>query len=155
MLLNYLETMVTFAEVPDEISLCINMTGCPNHCEGCHSPHLAQHIGMPLTTHRLNRIIDENPGITTVSFMGGDRSPFEIARLAKWVKTCYTHKNLKVAWYSGGEHIPPTLPLTYFDFIKVGPYIPKFGPLNSRTTNQRFYEVSNDKLHDITYKFWK
>lgn len=27
-MLKYLNTQVTFAEVPDEITLCINITGC-------------------------------------------------------------------------------------------------------------------------------
>ena len=39
-MLKYLNCQVTFAEVPDEISLCINITNCPNRCPGCHSPEL-------------------------------------------------------------------------------------------------------------------
>ena len=42
-----------------------------------------------------------------------------------------------------------------FDYIKLGPYIEEFGPLNSKTTNQRFYKVSDGELVDITSKFWK
>ena len=48
-MLKYVDTKVTFAEVPDEISLCINISNCPNHCEGCHSPYLAEDIGTELT----------------------------------------------------------------------------------------------------------
>ena len=42
-----------------------------------------------------------------------------------------------------------------FDFIKLGPYKEEFGPLNSKTTNQRMYRVHNSELEDITNKFWK
>ena len=44
-MVKYVDTLVTFAEFPNEISLCINISGCPNHCPGCHSPYLAQDIG--------------------------------------------------------------------------------------------------------------
>ena len=48
-----------------------------------------------------------------------------------------------------------------FDYVKVGPYIEHFGPLNSPTTNQRLYKVTHDtsakpdyRLTDITSRFW-
>ena len=37
-MLKYSNYEITFAEVPDEISLCINLTNCPHKCIGCHSP---------------------------------------------------------------------------------------------------------------------
>ena len=51
----------------------------------------------------------------------------------------------------------------WFDYIKLGPYIPECGPLNQKTTNQRMYlntglSSSINGLigwKDITYKFWK
>ena len=39
--------------------------------------------------------------------------------------------------------------------IKLGPYIEELGPLNSKTTNQRFYKIEKNKLVDITNLFWK
>ena len=36
---------IVFAEIPDEVSLALNITGCPNRCPGCHSTHLQQNIG--------------------------------------------------------------------------------------------------------------
>ena len=39
--------------------------------------------------------------------------------------------------------------------IKLGPYIEELGPLNSKTTNQRFYKVNEKELIDITNLFWK
>ena len=44
-MLKYVDTKVTFAEVPNEISLCINISNCPCKCHNCHSSYLAEDIG--------------------------------------------------------------------------------------------------------------
>lgn len=36
---------IVFAEIPDEVTLAINITGCPYRCPGCHSPHLQTDCG--------------------------------------------------------------------------------------------------------------
>lgn len=153
-MLKYLNTQVTFAEVPDEITLCINITGCKNGCKNCHSSYLAQDIGKPLNKSSLSELIGGNKGVSCVSFMGGDSDAIHLVALASWVKT---HTHLKVAWYSGRQELAgiAARQLQWFDFIKLGPYKEEFGPLNSRTTNQRFYKVSGKELVDITNKFWK
>lgn len=153
-MLKYLNTQVTFAEVPDEITLCINITGCKNGCKNCHSSYLAQDIGKPLNKSSLSELIEGNKGVSCVSFMGGDSDAIHLVALASWVKT---HTYLKVAWYSGRQELAGIVArqLQWFDFIKLGPYKEEFGPLNSRTTNQRFYKVSGKELVDITNKFWK
>lgn len=38
--MKYSDAQVVFAEVPDEITLAISISGCPNRCPGCHSQHL-------------------------------------------------------------------------------------------------------------------
>ena len=48
-MLKYSNYEITFAEIPDEISLCINLTNCPHRCVGCHSPWLQKDNGTPLT----------------------------------------------------------------------------------------------------------
>lgn len=154
-MLKYLNTQVTFAEVPNEITLCINITGCKNGCKNCHSSYLAQDIGKPLNKSSLSELIEGNKGVSCVSFMGGDNDAIHLVALASWVKT---HTNLKVAWYSGRQELAGIVArqLQWFDFIKLGPYMEEFGPLNSRTTNQRMYKVHDGKLsEDITSKFWK
>ena len=47
-MLKYVDTKIVFREVPDEITLCINISNCPCHCKGCHSPYLAEDIGTVL-----------------------------------------------------------------------------------------------------------
>ena len=150
-MLKYVDTLVSFQEVPDEISLCINISNCPCHCEGCHSPYLAEDIGNPLGYWTLNNLIKTNKGITCVCFMGGDSDPEWIATLAFRVKRDFP--DLKIGWYSGRQHLPSNFPIQHFDYIKVGPYIPKLGGLDKETTNQIMYKVDNGNLIDITYRF--
>ena len=149
-MLKYVDTLVSFQEVPDEISLCINISNCPCHCEGCHSPYLAEDIGEYLTYNKLLELVNSNKGISCICFMGGDSNLGEINGLAAVIRY---QTNLKIAWYSGRQYIPEGLNLSYFDYIKVGPYIPKLGGLDSETTNQIMYKVEDEKLIDITYRF--
>lgn len=151
-MLKYVDTKVTFSEVPDEISLCINISNCPCHCKNCHSSYLAQDIGTELTFSELRRLIKHNSGISCIAFMGGDSEPKRIDALASFVTN---HYQLKVAWYSGRQELSKEIDLQNFDAIKLGPYIEELGPLNSRTTNQRFYKVNGKELVDITSKFYK
>lgn len=151
-MIKYVNTQVVFREIPDEVTLAINISNCPCRCDGCHSAYLADDIGKPLNWDNLNAIIHINRGITCVAFMGGDIAPSEISHLASKVKQI----GLKTAWYSGRQELSPDLDIANFDYIKVGPYIKKLGPLNKRTTNQRFYKVEHDNtMTDITSVFWK
>lgn len=60
------------------------------------------------------------------------------------------HNDMKVALFSGNNELPLN-ELQVFDYIKVGPYIDEFGPLNSPTTNQRMYKhIGENKWQDIT-----
>lgn len=157
-MLKYAEIAVTFSEVPDEISLCIEISNCPCHCKGCHSSYLAEDRGIILGATELIWLINNNTGITCVAFMGGDSSTVDINSLAKLIKEVFPE--LKVAWYSGRQELSKDIDLKNFDFIKLGPYIEELGPLNSKTTNQRFYKVVDTKdltyeLVNITDKFWK
>ena len=150
-MLKYVDTLVSFQEVPDEISLCINISNCPCHCKGCHSAYLAEDVGNPLGYWTLNHLIKSNKGISCVCFMGGDSEPEWIAALAFRIRRNFPE--LKIAWYSGRQYIPYNFPLKHFDYIKIGPYIPELGGLDSENTNQIMYKIEDDKLIDITYRF--
>lgn len=152
-MLKYVDTKVVFAEIPDEITLAINISGCPCNCKGCHSSYLAEDIGEPLDLQHLTNLIDSNKGITCVGLMGGDANPSEVDDIAQDIKEYYPE--LKVGWYSGRQELNKDIELSNFDYIKLGPYIEEFGPLNNKTTNQRFYKVNGKELVDITSRFWK
>ena len=161
-MLKYLNAAVTFSEFPDEITLCINITGCPNHCLGCHSPELWEDIGNNLDRDTLFNLIAKNEGITCVGFMGGDQEPTEVNNLAKFIRKKYPE--LKIGWYSGKTQLSNEIEIKNFDYIKIGPYIEEKGPINCKTTNQRmlmynhssFGKISGEwDIIDITDKFWK
>lgn len=161
-MLKYVNTDVTFQEVPDEITLCINISNCPCHCEGCHSSYLAEDIGEPLHEMSLQSLLRLNNGITCVAFMGGDSEPEWVNKLAYWVKHMSpTVKKedppLKVAWYSGRQELSDKINLKHFDFIKLGPYSQNTGGLDKPTTNQVFYRVEHpgEALVNETFRFWK
>lgn len=156
-MVKYYNAMVVFEEIPDEITLAINITNCPCHCVGCHSKFLWEDVGTELTFEELERLIDKNDGITCVCFMGGDANVNDINNLAeKLVKSC-KYDNLKIGWYSGRDEISKDFDILNFDYIKIGHYEEKLGGLNKKTTNQRLYKIeySKESLIDITSKFWK
>ena len=160
--MKYLDTMVTFSEFPDEISLCINITNCPHKCPGCHSPELWEDVGTELTPQELSKLIDSNKGITCVGFMGGKEE--EINELSRFIKDKYP--KLKVGVYSGGYSVV-RFDFEVLDYIKIGSYMKEYGPLNNPNTNQKMFKlVPNSSKYikdknrfkemvDITYKFWK
>lgn len=156
-MLKYTNAEVTFAEIPDEITLAINISNCPCHCEGCHSPYLAEDIGEPLDLQHLTDLIDGNRGISCVCIMGGDANPSEVDDIAQDIKEYYP--NLKVGWYSGRQELSKEVDLCNFNYVKLGPYIKERGPLNCKTTNQVMLEIDvvQNKVFtkDITAKFWK
>ena len=155
--MKYVETMVVFREVPDEVTLAINISNCPVECPGCHSSYLAQDIGEVLDKESLAVLIKRNPGISCVSFMGGDAEPAMVGELAVEVKKL--DPSLKTCWYSGRDLEHAKGNLEVLDFVKVGPYIDEFGPLDSPTTNQRFYKIEHGpegiELKDWTDRFRK
>lgn len=146
---------IVFAEIPDEVSLALNITGCPNRCPGCHSTHLQQNIGDVLDADALEVLMNiYGKAITCVCFMGGDGRASEINALAAYMRTNYP--GLKTGWYSGREEMDSAIDLKNFNYIKLGPYIEERGPLSSPTTNQRLLKVLPDlTLNDITYRLTK
>ena len=156
MQIKYVNTEIGYREFPDEITLLINISGCPNHCPGCHSTYLWEDIGEELTTDVLDELISKNSAITCIGFMGGDQDPKQVIELSKYIREKYP--KLHIGWYSGNTVFP--LYHGVFDYIKLGPYIEEKGPIDKPTTNQRLYlKVNGDYLNasfvDITEKaFW-
>ena len=149
---------MVFQEIPDEVTLSINISNCPCHCLGCHSQYLWEDIGEPLNAMSLDVMLkDYGQDITCVAFMGGDATPEKVDSLAGWMRSAYPE--LKTAWYSGRAVLSDKIHLRNFDYIKLGPYIEAKGPLNKPTTNQILYRVNpkadNGIGENITNKFWK
>ena len=144
---------IVFQEIPDELTLAVNLTGCPCHCPGCHSPHLWEDIGTPLDEAVLQALSDDYAGeVTCIALMGGDADPAAVERLCAYVKEAM---GLRSAWWSGRAQLPAGIDLRHFDYVKTGPYVEALGGLKARTTNQRLYRVADGRLEDITARFWK
>ena len=39
-MLKYVNTDIVFQEIPDEVTLAVNISNCPCRCPGCHSQYL-------------------------------------------------------------------------------------------------------------------
>ena len=154
-MLKYVNTGVVFQEIPDEVTLAINISNCPCHCPGCHSRYLWDDIGMPLDTDAIDAFVERyGDDITCLSFMGGDVDPVGVNQLAQYIHE--TYPQFKVAWYSGRLRVSSAVNKADFYYLKVGPYIQHLGPLKSPTTNQRLYRQREDgSFEDITYRFWR
>ena len=130
-------------EIPDEISLAVNISCCPNRCPGCHSPWLWSNEGEDMTEDMLAMLMERySAAITCFCFMGGDADPMEVMRLAKLIKDRWPH--LKTAWYSGKEELPEGFDIRTMDYIKLGPYIEALGGLKSPHTNQSLYKIGTE-----------
>ncbi len=147
-ILRYSTYDIVLQEVPNEISLCFTITGCPLACEGCHSSYTwDERWGTALTEDDLTALIDKYQGmISCVLFMGGEWCK---EALLCFLQLAQQH-GLKTALYTGLNHKQvgrqcPEL-LTALDYIKTGKWIPALGGLNSKTTNQIFTEVKTGRV---------
>jgi anaerobic ribonucleoside-triphosphate reductase activating protein len=153
--LKYLGYSIVFQEVPDEVTLAINISGCPHRCEGCHSKYLWEYEGNYISDDLENLIKKYDGLITCVCFMGGDQNPYELVSLLDIV---HKHK-LKTALYSGEDslqHIAFRV-LCNLDYCKIGHYDKTKGGLNNKNTNQKMllWNKQDGKWEDITYLFQK
>ena len=167
-MLKYTNTDIVFQEIPDEVTLAVNLSGCPCHCPGCHSQYLWGDEGEPLTDEALDQLLASQPsGVSCVALMGGDAEPAEVDGIAARLKE--RHPKLKTAWYSGRSLLAKEVNLDHLDYVKLGPYLSHLGPLKSPKTNQRLYLVQHRRetepgnapskdsniLKDLTPHFWK
>ena len=145
--LKYLNYSIVMQEVPNEVSLAINISGCPHRCEGCHSKELWEYIGAYLTDD-IDELLEEYGDlISCVCFMGGDQNSKELEYCIDKAK----EKQLKTCLYTGTDNINliDKSIIQKLDYIKVGKYIEDLGGLDSKTTNQKMYDLKNNK--EITF----
>ena len=141
---------VVFQEIPGEVTLALNLSGCPNRCAGCHSPHLWEEVGEPLDDNLLNSLLSGyGNAITCVCFMGGDNSPEEVELCAIRVRKLWP--GLKTGWYSGRDEVPSGIDARNFNYIKLGPYIKECGGLRSPKTNQKLFRIEADGTRTLIH----
>lgn len=141
-------TSVVFEEIPDKVTLAVNISNCQNRCKGCHSSFLIKDIGNELTIDEIDDLLNKNKGVNCFLFLGEGNDKESLYELNNHIKQNYP--NIETAIYSGRDNVEDEL-FNKFDYVKVGSYKEEFGALNSKTTNQRLYHHRND----ITNMFWK
>lgn len=135
-------------EIPHKVTLALEISNCQGNCIGCHSPFLREDIGEELTPEVIDRLIADNFGVNCVLLLGEGKDPEALREMARQIRQ--RHPDVETALYSGRVAVEDEL-FDLFDFVKVGPYIKEFGPLNNPGTNQRLYH----HREDITSIFWK
>ena len=140
-------TDIVLEEIPDKVTLAVEITNCQGSCPGCHSPFLKLDIGEELTPQVVDRLIADNYGVNCFLLLGEGKDLQALLGIAEHLRTA--HPELERAVYSGRVQVEPEI-YEAFDYVKVGPYVAAKGPLNSPTTNQRLYYHGED----ITGRFW-
>ena len=141
-------TDVVLEEIPHRVSLAVEISNCRGNCIGCHSPFLKKDLGDELTAEVVEKLLKTNFGVNCFLFLGEGNDPEALKAFAYYLRS--SHPELELALYAGRESVEDEL-FEIFDFVKVGPYIKEFGPLNEKTTNQRLYY----HRADITSSFWR
>ena len=153
-MLRYTECSLSLLEIPNEINLCIYLSGCPNHCPECHYPELQHSDYGDELESAFERIIEAfSRRVTCVCFMGeGDSSISARTELVSYANSV-RKQNLRVALYSGRDTEIEEW-MACFDYVKVGSYQKEHGDLSCRTTNQVLYQKTCNGYADITELFW-
>tara|TARA_B100000497_G_C7633544_1_gene380782 strand:+ start:612 stop:1070 length:459 start_codon:yes stop_codon:yes gene_type:complete len=140
--MRFYDFQVVFQEVPGQISLCFNISGCPLRCEGCHSPYLwKKNNGEKLTDEYFKKILKKYKGYATcVLFMGGEWHLSELKSKLKIAKS----QGFFTCLYTGENKINNEL-LNLLTWVKLGPWINSRGGLDNSKTNQRFVQIKNNK----------
>ncbi len=140
-------TSVVMEEIPDMVTLAVDISNCTGLCEGCHSPFLRRDVGEELTPQAVESMLSANFGINCFLFLGEGNDHAALLDMASYIRS--THPPLSLALYSGRENVEDDIFLV-FDYVKIGPYRPACGPLNNPGTNQRLYRVHHGDMtaHD-------
>ena len=156
--LKYSHYEIVFQEVPNEVTLVFEITGCTHHCDGCHSKFLWDYYGEDLLMN-LQSVIDKYSNmITCVCLMGGEQN---IEELVSFCYIVHNNNNLKTCIYTGDDNDAFCGKLInkdvykYFDYYKVGEYRKDLGGLDSINTNQKMYKFDGCNYLYITNVFIK
>ncbi|WP_299789581.1 anaerobic ribonucleoside-triphosphate reductase activating protein [uncultured Shewanella sp.] len=147
---NSLPAQVVMQEVPGEISLLFSITGCDVGCRGCHSTELwNEEYGEPLNEERYSNYLNQYHGfVSCILFFGGEWQPKVLIGYLVIAKKM----GFKTCLYTGREHVDAEI-RAQLDFLKTGEFDDQVGGLDSPDTNQKFYDLAQNKI--INYKFIK
>ena len=138
--MKYVETEIVFREIPNKVTLAINVSGCPYKCKGCHSPHLQKYIGTDLNEKEIDKLLKKYKGVECICFMGGDAFQSELNKLLRYIKYRY---NILTGWYSGSDRLSEYIEYKNLDYYKIGSYKEELGPLSCESSNQALYGITH------------
>lgn len=144
-MLKYYRKDVCFQEVPNEISLSFSIVGCPHNCKNCSWKNTVENEEKhDLTDSVYSSFLNKYNGLAScILFLGGEWEQEDLVRKLKMAKK----NGYKTCLYTGHELTQVSDELKKeLDFIKVGPYIEEKGGLNNPNTNQRFIDLTNNKI---------
>ena len=159
-MLKMYNSAVTFSEFPDEIAICVNISGCKQKCVGCSSPWLQEDVGEELTDEKILELIKGHMDCTVFGIMGGDHDLDDVIRIAEFV---HKHSRMKVGFYSGRDTLEMAL-LPHIDLYKVGRWVlpegspegwwkKNWGPIQFPFSNQLYFEKVHNKFINSSQKF--
>ena len=136
--MRFLREEIVFQEVPNETSLLFHITNCPHNCNNCHARSINKaDVGQKLTDQLFTDIILKYRNLVTcILFWGGE---WEEDQLFSKLKIAQDHY-FKTCLYSGQITISEQL-RSRLNYVKLGPYIPHLGGLESSKTNQVFINL--------------
>ena len=114
-------TNVVLEEIPDRLTLAIDISNCTGLCEGCHSPFLRRDVGVELTPEAIDSLIAGNFGINCFLFLGEGNDHAALMSAANYVRRAYP--SLALGLYSGRESVEDDV-WELFDYVKIGPFRP-------------------------------
>jgi len=150
--LKYQGYAIVLQEVPDEITLAFNISGCPYKCPDCHSKNLWNYDGRYIKEDFNNIFSKYKDYISCVCFMGGDQNINELYDLCKSIKD----NKIKTAVFSGTNNINKFQKFfdnNMLDYIKVGSFNKELGGLDHPETNQIMYKIFGHKMTNINSRF--
>lgn len=132
---------VVFQEVPNEISLSFSIAGCKNNCKNCSWKN-CDIKAKKLTDSLYKSFLHKYKGyISCILFLGGEWNSEDLINKLKLAKEYGFKTCLYTGLYDVDNKIKENL-----DYLKVGPYIEELGGLNSLKTNQKFFDLINNKI---------
>ena len=151
-MLKFKDSYIVFEEIPDRVSLAVNITNCQNNCIGCHSPELRLNNGEELTEGIIDKLIKENYGIDCFLFMGEGKDRGRLLELAKYIKAkkmniwCYTGFTFESLMALAKDNPKIIEFLKTIDVLIDGPFVlekKSYDCIFRGSTNQRIIDSKN------------
>ena len=135
----------------DGIRVVLWVSGCENHCEGCHNPVTwDKNGGLPFDEAAENELFEalDKPFIDGITFSGGDpMMPYNRDEVLRLIKKCRTKYPDKTIWLYTGlnwEDIKDIEGLGLVDVVAEGRFIESL-----KDNNLHWVGSSNQKVIDV------